>query len=63
VLGTYLAALEIFERITGRDARLLPPVALAAGGAQLNVSEATVRLLQNAAHQANLNFPARKSAR
>ena len=60
-LGTYLAALEIFERITGRDARSLPPIALTAGG-QLNVPEATVRILQNAAHQANQNFPARAAS-
>jgi hypothetical protein len=58
-LGTYLAALVILERVTGRDARNLPAVALGDGGEQLSVPAATVRLLQNAAHQANTNWPAR----
>jgi len=50
-LGTYLAALAIFEGLTGRDARTLPPVALV-GGAALQLPAAKVRLLQQAAHQA-----------
>lgn len=51
-LGTYLAALVIYEQITGKDARQLPATAIV-GGAHLNASEERVRLLQNAAHEAN----------
>jgi hypothetical protein len=58
-LGTYLASLVIFERVTGRDARNLPAVAIGSGGVTLNVPAATVRLLQTAAHQANTTYPAR----
>jgi hypothetical protein len=54
-LGTYLAALVIFERITGRDARNLPAIAVA-NGQTLNVSESTVRLLQKAAHKTNARY-------
>jgi hypothetical protein len=50
-LGTYLAALVIYEEITGNDARTLPATALAAGQT-LTVSEATIRLLQRVAHEA-----------
>jgi hypothetical protein len=50
--GTYLAALVIYERITGKDARDLPDVAIA-GGATLGLDGATVALLQDAAHDAN----------
>jgi hypothetical protein len=55
-LGTYLAALVIYERLTGHDARALPPTALV-GSSALSTSPATVRLLQAAAHQANEAFP------
>lgn len=58
-LGTYLASLAIFERITGRDARALPAVAVDAYGTALDVPAATVRLLQDAAHEANTTYPAR----
>ena len=57
-VGTFLAALEIYERITGKDARQLPARAFA-GGAPLDLPEPTIRLLQNAAHAANQAFPAR----
>ena len=56
-IGTFLAALEIYERITGRDARTLPPVAFS-NGQPLTLPAATVRLLQAAAHDANTVFPA-----
>ncbi len=56
-LGTFLAALEIYERISGRDARTLHPVAFASGR-RINVPEATVRILQRAAHEANETYPA-----
>ncbi|MEP6491267.1 MAG: hypothetical protein ABJF01_01225 [bacterium] len=55
--GTFLAALEIYERITGRDARTIPPRAFA-NGQPLALPEVTVRLLQSAAHDANGRFPA-----
>lgn len=54
--GTFLAALVIYERVTGRDARTLPPRAFA-GGAPLALSETTVRALQAAAHAAGVKYP------
>jgi len=54
-LGTYLAALTIYQRLTGHDPRTLPPYAFV-NGAALNLPEATVRLLQQAAHQANAQY-------
>ena len=50
-LGTYLAALVLYEEITGHDARNLPPTAVVAGQT-LVVPEATIRLLQRVAHEA-----------
>ncbi|MEO5580154.1 MAG: hypothetical protein ABIR58_05805 [Gemmatimonadaceae bacterium] len=55
-LGTYLAALVIFERVTGRDARSLPATARVAG-VQLIVPENTVRFLQQVAHETVARFP------
>lgn len=55
-LGTYLAALVIYERLTGHDARLLPGTAFVDGN-RLNAPEATVRLLQRAAHETNALYP------
>jgi hypothetical protein len=49
-LGTYLAALVIYEKVTGHDARKLPGTALV-GGVTLTVPEATVRFLQSVAHE------------
>jgi hypothetical protein len=49
-LGTYLAALVIYERVTGKDARLLPGQAIV-GGSNMSVPVATVRFLQNIAHE------------
>ena len=54
-LGTYLAALVMYERITGSDARELPPIAVVAGDT-LSVSEQTVRLLQSSAHVTNSRY-------
>lgn len=54
-LGTFLAALVVYEGITGRDAQTLPPSALAAGHS-LNISAGTVRLLQRAAHETIARF-------
>ena len=56
-VGTFLAALVIYERITGRDPRTLPAQAFSAGRA-LALPEATIRALQSAAHDANARFPA-----
>jgi hypothetical protein len=49
-LGTYAAALVIYEGLTGRDARQLPAEAMVAGH-KLSVPESRVRLLQAAAHE------------
>ncbi len=49
-LGTYLAALVIYEKITGHDARLLP-VRAEVAGRQLGIPAATVRMLQVVAHE------------
>jgi hypothetical protein len=56
-IGSFLAALEIYERITGRDPRTLPAEAFV-GGQPLALPVATIRLLQEAAHEANQLFPA-----
>jgi hypothetical protein len=55
-LGTYLAALVIYERLTGHDARRLPVNPLVEGR-PLGAPEATVRLLQRAAHETNTQYP------
>ena len=60
-IGTFLAALEIYERISGRDVRTLPPRAFS-NGQPLTLPEATIRLLQAAAHDANVAFPATAGA-
>jgi hypothetical protein len=60
-LGSFLAALEIYERITGKDARTLAPVAFV-GSSTLPLPAATVQLLQRAAHDANVRYPARGAA-
>jgi hypothetical protein len=52
-LGTYLAALVVYEGITGHDARLLPADG---AGRKLGVPTGQVRLLQQAAHQAVVRF-------
>jgi hypothetical protein len=49
-LGTYLAALVVYEGLTGNDARSLPGEAMVAGQ-RLSVSDRTVRQLQAAAHE------------
>jgi hypothetical protein len=56
-MGTFLAALEIYERITGRDARTIPAQAFS-NGQPLSLPAETIRLLQRAAHEANSKFPA-----
>jgi hypothetical protein len=50
-LGTFLAALVIYERVTGRDARTLPAKAIA-NAREFEYPEEKIRLLQRAAHEA-----------
>jgi hypothetical protein len=57
-LGTYLAALVIYERITGHDARALPSNAMVAGKSLL-LQSTVVRQLQAAAHAANQQYSSR----
>ena len=51
-LGTYLAAIVMYERLTGRDPRTLRTV-VDVNDTIIDVDESTVRLLQAAAHEAN----------
>ena len=51
--GSFLAALVMYEHLTGKDARRLTAIAYADGG-PLAMSQPTVRLLQEAAHAANV---------
>ena len=53
-LGTWLAALVMYERITGRDARQLG-ARVVVDGRTVAASAGTVRLLQRAAHDANVD--------
>jgi len=53
VLGTYAAALVMYEQIAGLDARDLPASVTTASGT-LAVDPAVAELLQAAAHEANL---------
>ena len=55
-VGTFLAALVIYERVTGHDARTLPLRAFA-NGRLLSLPDATIRLLQTAAHDAIVRQP------
>jgi hypothetical protein len=61
-MGSFLAALEIYERLSGRDVRTLPPQAFA-DGVPFSMSADTVGFLQQAAHQANTAYPASSSMR
>jgi len=54
-LGSYLAAITIYEKLTGHDARKLSGYAFM-NGAALNVPTTTVRLLQDAAHEADSRY-------
>ena len=54
-LGTFLAALVIYERVTGRDLRNLPST-IESFGTRFNASEETVRLLLQAAHDTNARY-------
>jgi hypothetical protein len=54
-LGTYLAALVVYEKITGKDSRTLPDQAIVAGR-DLGMAGSRVHLLQDAAHQTVARF-------
>jgi hypothetical protein len=60
-LGSFLAALTIYERLSGKDARSLPLRAFT-NGIPMSVPESTIRLLQEAAHQANVEFSDKNQA-
>ena len=55
-LGTYLSALVLYERVTGRDARGLP-TRINVGGRPLPAAEGAIRRMQAAAHETNARFP------
>lgn len=55
-LGTYLAALVAYEKITGHDARKLPGIAVV-DGVSLSAPEQTVRFLQQTAHETAARYP------
>ncbi len=54
-LGTFLSALVIYEGVTRHDARLLPARAFA-GGREISVPAASIRVLQQAAHEAVVGY-------
>jgi hypothetical protein len=54
--GTLLAAMVIYERITGKDARNLPAMTIATN-TTMKLDEATVRMLESSAHAANQKYP------
>ena len=51
-MGTYLTALVMYERITGKDPRLLPAI-VEVNGQAIDIDVETIKLLQAAAHEAN----------
>ena len=54
-LGTYLAALVIYEAITNKDVRQTPTRAFA-GNNEMFLSQETIHALQTAAHETVLQF-------
>ncbi len=57
-LGTYLAALVVYEGVTGNDSRALPDQAIV-GGRDISMAGSRVRLLQEAAHETVIRFGGR----
>jgi hypothetical protein len=53
LLGSWLAALVMYEQITGLDARDLP-ASIPAGASSVPVDGAVAALVQAAAHEANV---------
>jgi len=62
-LGTYLAALVIAERLTGRSAVGMAGVLRTRQGTQISVSAPTALLLQEAAHRVVARYPAARASR
>jgi len=56
LLGTYLTALVVYEKVTHHDARLLPGTATVFG-TLLQADEPTLRLLQRIAHETVAKYP------
>lgn len=57
VLGTYTAALVIYQRLTGRSPLGLPARLRTRGGVAIEIAPAVARLLQEAAAETNARFP------
>ena len=57
IMGTYVAALVIYQRITGRSPIGLPARLRSRGGVDVDIAPAVARLLQDAAAEANASFP------
>jgi hypothetical protein len=57
-LGTYLMALVVYERVSGHDVRTLSTEPVTIDGERVTVPPETLRLLQRAAHNANVMFGA-----
>jgi hypothetical protein len=57
ILGTYVAALVIYQRITGRSPVGLPARLRSQGGVDVDIPPRVARLLQDAAAEANARFP------
>ena len=57
VLGTYAAALVIYQRITGRSPVGLPARLRTTSGVEVDIPPAVARVLQDAAVDANGRFP------
>ena len=55
-IGSFLAALTIYERLSGRDARTLPLRAFT-DGREMSLEASLIRALQEAAHGANIKYP------
>ncbi len=58
-MGSFVAAMEIFERITGKDVRDLSVAQLRASGLPGDASDELARHAQAAVHTANVTYPAR----
>jgi hypothetical protein len=57
ILGTYTAALVIYQRVTGRSPVGLPARLRTVGGVDVDIPPDVARLLQDAAAEANTRFP------
>ena len=57
IMGTYVAALVIYQRITGRSPIGLPARLRSKGGVDVDIAPGVARLLQESAADANARFP------